>query len=167
VRQWKTKVDYINILAALGDYLIKNWQAEIFLIPFQISQDLNICLKIKEIMQNKVQILDNLKGVEEYLEFIGELDYLAAMRLHALIFALINQIPMIGIAYDSKVKNFLNEIGAPYLEIEELDLTRIINLFEDLKRNNQKFKEILNKKFLDLKIKAKNNAYLVKKLINF
>ena len=42
---------------------------------------------------------------------MGNLDVLLGIRLHALIFAAIMQVPLIGISYDPKIERFLSMLG--------------------------------------------------------
>jgi polysaccharide pyruvyl transferase WcaK-like protein len=57
---------------------------------------------------------------QEMLDVIAGLDCLIGMRLHALIFAALAGVPMVGIAYDPKVASFMRSLGQPCLELDEL-----------------------------------------------
>ena len=57
---------------------------------------------------------------QEMLNVIAGLDCLIGMRLHALIFAALAGVPMVGIAYDPKVRSFMRSLGQPCLEQGEL-----------------------------------------------
>ena len=51
------------------------------------------------------------KPLNELLSLVGNLDVLLGIRLHALIFAAIMQVPLIGISYDPKIERFLSMLG--------------------------------------------------------
>ncbi|NMB11692.1 MAG: hypothetical protein GX977_05340, partial [Firmicutes bacterium] len=79
-------------------------------------------------------------AVKEALALFGEADYCLGMRLHSLIFAAVQEVPMLGIAYDPKVEEFLRQLGLEELAIplpnatgQPLDgelLTRYLELLE-------------------------------------
>ncbi|MBN3032683.1 MAG: polysaccharide pyruvyl transferase family protein [Candidatus Saganbacteria bacterium] len=56
----------------------------------------------------------------EMLGEIAGLTCLIGMRLHALIFAALAGVPLVGIAYDPKVRSFMADLGQPCLELDEL-----------------------------------------------
>jgi polysaccharide pyruvyl transferase WcaK-like protein len=53
------------------------------------------------------------------------------MRLHAVIMALKNKVPTVGIAYDPKVANVLREFNQPALNLENDDLGILEMTWED------------------------------------
>ena len=56
-------------------------------------------------------MLDDEYTTSELLSIVGNMDLLIAIRLHALIFAGVMGVPMIGISYDPKVERFMDSIG--------------------------------------------------------
>jgi polysaccharide pyruvyl transferase WcaK-like protein len=56
------------------------------------------------------------------LEQVAGCDLMIAMRLHALIYAATQHVPMVGISYDPKIDQFLHRLGqAPAGSTEQLD----------------------------------------------
>jgi polysaccharide pyruvyl transferase WcaK-like protein len=55
---------------------------------------------------------------DEMMNLIAHCDLLIGMRLHSLIFAAIDGLPMLGLSYDPKVEAFMKSIGQPYLTTE-------------------------------------------------
>jgi len=58
---------------------------------------------------------DELTRPSQWINLLGKLDFLVAMRLHALIMALRSAVPVVGIAYDPKVTGLLTEFAQPIL----------------------------------------------------
>lgn len=164
-RPWNTKINYVSILANVADHLIETHKAKIYLLPFQERQDYKTCEDILSQMKNKAEVAENLKLPEEMLEFINRLDFLIAMRLHALIFAAICQVPLIGISYDPKVKSFLDFLEHKCINLEELNACLLINGFKNLSADYDISRKKLREKSDILKEKANINNLLLAKLV--
>lgn len=93
---------YIETLAGEG--------YEILFIPMQYPYDLRIARVISGEAKS-VHFLTSPLSTPELMSVIGNLDLLIGMRLHALIFAALMHVPLIGISYDPKIDNFLSSIG--------------------------------------------------------
>lgn len=58
----------------------------------------------------------------DVMALVARVDFLIGMRLHALIFAAVQGVPVLGLSYDPKVEAVLSELrGAPPLEVESLE----------------------------------------------
>ena len=55
---------------------------------------------------------------EEMMGIIGHTRVIISMRLHTLIFAAVQRVPMIGLVYDPKVRSFLDAVGQPVAGID-------------------------------------------------
>lgn len=72
-------------------------------IPMQYPEDVKAAEKIAQKMQKDVIILNEEYNTSELLSIVGNLDLLMGIRLHALIFAGVMGVPMIGISYDPEI----------------------------------------------------------------
>ena len=69
---------------------------------------------------------------------LARMRLVVSMRLHALIFAAGQGVPMVGIVYDPKVSAFLKYIGQDlYLELEALDGERLCALIDQAARQRR------------------------------
>lgn len=164
-RPWSTGGNYTLILARFADLLIENYNASIYLLPFQRRQDFKICKDILSQMKGSARIVDGLEDPEEMLEFINGLDFLIAMRLHALIFAAICHVPFMGISYDPKVDSFMDLMKQNSLKVNELEINILENNFKILLTSRNNIKKILKENVTLLKEKANINNLLLLKLI--
>ena len=56
-------------------------------------------------------MIDEKLSTAEILSLVGSMDIFISIRLHALIFAKVMGVPMLGISYDPKIERFLDSIG--------------------------------------------------------
>ena len=62
-------------------------------------------------MQTEATVLKDEFTTSELLSLVGNFDLLLGIRLHALIFAGVMGVPMVGLSYDPKIDRFLSSIG--------------------------------------------------------
>lgn len=102
--------------------------------------------------------LDDIRASEKVTEYLGETPYylisspissgmtiglmsrmstVVSMRLHGLIFAAGQGVPLVGISYDPKVRAFLKYIGQePCMELREASADRLIEYIDDAYRRS-------------------------------
>ncbi len=162
-RPWKSDNNYIEILAKSCDELIKKYNANIYIIPFQIQQDLSVCKEIKEKMEGEAEIIIPPNSEDSIFQFspkemagiIGQMDLIVAMRLHALIFAFPFKIPSAGIVYDPKVGIFAKQAGMESFNLDSFKKEDVIGFVgNNLNKNysNDSFDELYNQSILTGKI---------------
>ena len=111
VRRW---INWQNCQAALAtalDKLVTEIDAEIIFIPMQFPADIDAAKSIAELMKNPAVVLEEEFTTGEILSLVGCTNVLISIRLHALIFAGVMGVPMLGISYDPKIERFLDSIG--------------------------------------------------------
>ncbi len=111
VRRW---INWQNCQAALAqalDKIIDEIDAEIIFIPMQFPADIDAAKSIAELMKNPAVVLEDEFTTGEILSLVGCTNVLISIRLHALIFAGVMGVPMLGISYDPKIERFLDSIG--------------------------------------------------------
>ncbi|MDQ7822472.1 MAG: polysaccharide pyruvyl transferase CsaB [Candidatus Eremiobacteraeota bacterium] len=165
IRPWKSAVDYTAIMAELADRLIELYNAEIVFIPFQISQDMEVCEKARGAMKRKAHLVRGSYTPEELLGLMGTMDLIIGMRLHSLIFGCTQNIPMIGIVYDPKVKIFSELIEIPCIPLDEVNAEGIIELVGELNEGREVLRKKLGLSSGLLREKALKTAELAGKLI--
>lgn len=111
VREWRNWPHYKQVLAATADWLIEEYDARIVFLPMQYPEDVAAAVKIAQLMVHKPVVLQEEYTTGELLSLVGNLDLLIGIRLHALIFAGVMGVPMIGLSYDPKIERFLNSVG--------------------------------------------------------
>ena len=129
VRQWKNLSQYKRQMAEAADELIRRYQARIVFLPMQIPDDVMVSRSILQQMQEQksAAILSERFSTTEFLSIVGNLDLLIGIRLHALIFGAVMQVPVIGLSYDPKIERFLASIGEqPVTDLESVTAQSVL-----------------------------------------
>ena len=111
IREWQGWDGYKEALAQAADHLVESCGARIVFLPMQSTEDIQAARKVQARMKQHSVVLQDAYTTSELLSLVGNLDVLLGIRLHALIFAAIMQVPLIGISYDPKIERFLSMLG--------------------------------------------------------
>ncbi len=165
VRPWKNQEDYKKVIAKTADHLIgKNYR--IVFIPMQFPTDVLVSREIAGLMEGQPQIIERQYKPRELIGLIGNLNFLLGMRLHSLIFAAMGGVPMVGLEYDVKIKNFLKIVNQKNAgPIEGLDFTNMWQIIEDMLRNREEYVRILKKSKESLDKRLETNMDIFRDLI--
>lgn len=166
VREWKDWSHYKIVLAQVVDQIVEEFGARVVFVPMQWPEDLEVARKIACRTQKQVTVLEEEYTTGELLSLTGNLAMLIGIRLHALIFAAVMHVPMVGISYDPKIDRFLELLGERHvgtLKSVTADslLARIRQLWPEASQNDRQREEHIN----ILHEKAFRNAELAFELI--
>lgn len=165
VRPWKSDSDYVNTISAIIDYLAHHEQANIFLFPFQDSQDMEVCKSILTKTTQKTKIIPRNYPIPVMMGLIGKMNMIMGMRLHSLIFAAAQNVPCVGISYDSKVTNVMESLELPYLKINRVEEQTLLQMALKTLKNREEIKKHLPSKVEIFRNNALKNFELVKALL--
>jgi len=166
VREWKDWSHFKLEIAHAADRMIEELGARVVFIPMQWPDDLSVSKKIAGRMNHKAAVLSGEYTTSELLSLVGNLDLLIGIRLHALIFAAVMQVPMAGISYDPKIERFLKMIGERHVgtlktvDAESL-MEKVRSLWKERKQHNCERQVRIN----TLRSRAFQNAELALELI--
>jgi polysaccharide pyruvyl transferase CsaB len=147
--------------AKLCDYAAEKYGYHIVFLPMQFNRDEAISRSIMSKMKTPASIVDIRLDVEEMISVVSNMDLCIGMRLHSLIYAAINRVPLIGIAYDPKIKSFMDYSGQKMcLDVQNIDSAEGMRLIDECESNREKIKQELDKSYLKLCGKAKENGRL-------
>ena len=111
VREWKGWQRYKEAFAETADRIAVELGADIVFLPMQYPEDVKTAETIAPMMKQEAVILDGEFSTAELLSLVGNMDLLLSIRLHALIFAGVMGVPLVGVSYDPKIDRFLDSIG--------------------------------------------------------
>lgn len=135
-------------------------------IPMQRSLDLDISLRVASKMKKKSKVIDTEISVCDMLALIGRCSIACGMRLHMLIFASVMNVPMAGIAYDPKIKGFMEYMHQKnFVELSEFSFDSFVKVLKDVLDNSEQLRNQLENELVPIREKAKENASLALNLL--
>ncbi|MBQ1417153.1 MAG: polysaccharide pyruvyl transferase family protein, partial [Selenomonas sp.] len=111
VREWQGWRHYKEVLAQVSDMVVRELGARVVFIPMQFPDDVRAAESIAALTHEECTVLKDEYTTSEFLSLVGNMDLMLGIRLHALIFAGVMGVPMLGISYDPKIDRFLSSIG--------------------------------------------------------
>ena len=165
IRHWIDWENFRNELATALDRLTLETGAKIIFLPMKFPEDIRAAQSTAALMKSAVTVLNEEFSTQEILSLVGCMDVLIGVRLHALIFAGVMNVPMLGISYDPKIERFLDSIGEkPLGNIQDVTADKIFNeTLQKISVHKNFNDDTLLKKLGDL---ARMNAKLAKELLN-
>jgi len=134
VRGWRNEEGIVSAVAEGARRLIDNKSVGVIMIPMHYPEDLGISKRISEFTgSGNCWTLKGKYSVEEIMGVIRETEMMAAMRLHSLIYAATQGVPVAGLVYDPKVKGFLDEMDLDhYLDVENITADGFYDLVSEV-----------------------------------
>ena len=95
-----------------------------------------------------------------------EIDICIAMRLHSLIYAATQEVPMVGLSYDPKVDGILKSLGMRDIwNVEDFTAEDLIKSIDAVMDNRESLRERLRAQDVELKGKALSNVKMALELL--
>jgi polysaccharide pyruvyl transferase WcaK-like protein len=97
---------------------------------------------------------------------MGKMDLVLGMRLHSLIFSVIQGVPSVGISYDPKVKNLMEMVSLPWVDVSHFTKDDLTNAVEKVYCEREKIREGLPGRTEILRERSCRNFELLKGLLD-
>lgn len=167
LRDWMDSENLIVNMAKTIDYIVESKKVNVILIPMHYPEDLDISRRVlAKINNDSTYLLAQKYSVEDLMGIIRKLEMIIAVRLHSLIYAASQGIPMVGIVYDPKIQGFLKSVNMDYMcPAEGLEYQDLINKFNLVWDQREGLKKDLIRLDQDMKKEALKNTYMVKDLL--
>ena len=151
VRPWS--VDYIPELAAALNQFARDKNIKFILFPMHQGADDQISQELKAELEAEAEICSLPAVPAKALKKFSELDLFVGVRLHSLIFALLNQVPLLALSYDPKVEGLLSDLDyLPLIKLEELEAEKAAEKLEAIFAEKYSLRKKI-KEFLKIKRK--------------
>ena len=127
VRDWQGWQHYKEILAEISDAIVRELDARVIFLPMQYPEDVRTAETVAAWTKEDCTVLTGEYTTAELLSLVANMDLMIGVRLHALIFAGVMGVPMIGISYDPKVDRFLRSIGEkPVNDLQDITTASVL-----------------------------------------
>ncbi len=114
VRFWNKDRSELDALAQTLLMLVISESVRIRFLPFHYHVDFKaseyVISRIPEQYHTSIVVVKEFTDPLEMLKQVSECDVIIGMRLHSLIYAATQHIPMVGISYDPKIDQFLDRL---------------------------------------------------------
>jgi polysaccharide pyruvyl transferase CsaB len=139
VRKWTNFDEKAPIFAAAADFARDNLGLEPVFVNINIREDAAATELVRSQMIGQSGIISVPMDIELTIGVLSRMRAMISMRLHGLIFAASQGVPLVGVSYDPKVTAFLESVGEklciPYEELCREDLEAMLQTaasgFED------------------------------------
>jgi polysaccharide pyruvyl transferase CsaB len=97
--------------------------------------DLELAERVAQQIGRGARVVREPVGPREMMALIGGLRFVVGARLHALIFAATQGLPLVALTYDPKVSAFVRELGEPLLDLDGLTAESLVRAIEATSAN--------------------------------
>ena len=131
LRPWPGFTEKIGAFAAACEYVHREYGFVPLLYAMEPARDEKVICAIAEKLHCPHLVLSAGTNGEETLALVRRMSLVVSMRLHTLIFASGQGVPVVGIAYDPKVSGFLDYLGQDlYLPLSEVTSAALDDLID-------------------------------------
>jgi len=110
---------YHDLIAQAADFTIHRYDADAVFVPMEQADRREIHKVIARMAApQRSHVLKRAYGPREALALVGRFQMAVGMRLHFLIFAAVNGVPLMPLPYASKVTDFLASLGLSRTPLE-------------------------------------------------
>jgi polysaccharide pyruvyl transferase CsaB len=167
VREWKDWKHYKDVLIQAADQLAAEFGARIVFLPMQWPEDCAVSRRMASRTKQAAIVLGEEYTTSELLSLVGNFDMLIGIRLHALIFAAVMHVPMVGISYDPKIDRFLESLGECHAgTLQDIAVDSLVDKVRQLWPNSTNVNRYKAEHSKCLRDKAFQNAELALELIS-
>lgn len=138
IRSWMDDEKLITELSKFLNYLIDEGKNIVFM-PMQTPRDTTISEKIAENLKSS-KIIDEKYPVEILMSLMKNADFIVAMRLHAMIYAIHQNLPFIGLSYDPKTETLLKDFDESInIDVDAINYDDLLKAYKYIKDNREAF----------------------------
>ena len=140
MRPWPDFEEKLDVFAAAAEYAAREYGLTPVLYAMEPQRDAAACRQVAERLSVPHLCLNAGTDGAEVLALIRRMALVISMRLHTLIFAAGQGVPMIGIVYDPKVSGFLDYLGQErYVSLSELEAGALRRMIDEALAENGRY----------------------------
>ncbi|MPM90729.1 hypothetical protein SDC9_137851 [bioreactor metagenome] len=145
--------------------MYRNYALTPVFLPVEPRRDVAAAQKVASRLSCPYRLLDDTGTSAQTIGLLSRMAVVVSMRLHGLVFAAGQGVPLVGVVYDQKVSAFLDYIGQDlYLDLDTLSAS---SLMERVEKACARIgdTEFLSKSVLRLRQVEGKNSETAKKLL--
>ena len=121
LRPWPGFEDKAHIFAAAADYAYETYGLTPVFLPIERRLDVGAAEKAAAFLKAPYHIIPDTGSSAHTIGLFARMQVTVSMRLHALVFAAGQGVPLVGVVYDQKISSFLSYIGQDlFTDLSEL-----------------------------------------------
>lgn len=126
LRPWPCFEEKAEIFGQAADYAYETYGLMPVFLPIERRLDVGAAQKAAASMRCPYVILPATGDSEQTIGLFARMKVVVSMRLHALVFAAGQGVPLVGVVYDQKISSFLSYIGQDlYTDLNRLTRERL------------------------------------------
>lgn len=139
VRAWKGSEAAGRAVARAADRFCLQHGARAVLIPMQHPSDVAASERVAAAMETSPLLVRNRHSASELMGLVAAMDLMVGVRFHALVFAALAGVPLVGLSYDPKIDNFLASLGlTPVAALGEVTEEELLAAMEEAWNGRQR-----------------------------
>ena len=153
---------------------MQNEPVDIEFFPFQklsgeIENDVAVSRRVRNLMQHQdcVHIVEEELSPADLVARMAECDLIVGMRLHAIIFGMIANVPVIALSYDPKVDQLMQCVELRHLciELKSIENAHLTRLMREALQNAADLRATIGKQKAELEQQAISNASIAMEVL--
>jgi len=127
LRPWPGFEEKAEVFAAAAQRAYDVYGLTPVFIPIEPRLDVSAARLVAQKLTCPFHILDETGTSAHTIGLLSRMQVVVSMRLHALVFAAGQGVPLVGVVYDQKISSFLSYIGQDlYTELSQLTVPRLL-----------------------------------------
>ena len=129
VRSWEGFEEKAGEIAEAADFVAERLRLQPLFFLMNRDEDGVATEQVRSLMRNEAQVIGGTMDSSLSIGVLSRMRAVVSMRLHGLIFAASQGVPLVGISYDPKVTAFLDSVGADNcLQLGEVTAERLCGM---------------------------------------
>ena len=142
LRPWQyNEINFTDKIAETIGYIYDKYDLTPLLVPMH-AMDIGIIKEVMAKLTCPYVLISREHNVRSLMGIISKTEFTLSMRLHTLIYAASVNVPVIGLAYDPKVKYFVEYLNEKsYVDTSNVDAHALKNMVDKIMENPEFAKE--------------------------